>query len=208
MELLGKDLDKLSEVNTTVGNIVEDSLNLVGLILHIANLHIQPHLGSNLSRANHRVVFKGYRLLPLLNIVRTRLAVYLLELAILRIEAESAHLTRHHIARKRDDTHIVSRLSLNRNNIAHFKLQVVHILIEGAACILETNLKYIGREVVGVLFKPSLLVQFHRTADTLGARLPKLVFAKGATATNNGFIVFCVVHNCLTYNIYIGQRYN
>ena len=40
VEALGKDLDKLAEVDTLVGDVVEYSLELVALVLHIANLHV------------------------------------------------------------------------------------------------------------------------------------------------------------------------
>ena len=49
VELLGKDLDKLAEVDTSLGDVVEDSLNLISLVLNVANLHIETHIGSNLT---------------------------------------------------------------------------------------------------------------------------------------------------------------
>ena len=201
MELLSKDLDKLAEIDTTIGNIVEYRLNLIALILNIANLHIQAHIGSDLARANHCFVFEGDGLLPLLDIVRASLAVNLLKLAILRIEAKTLHLACHHIARKRDDTYIVTGRSLYCHNIAHLQLQVVDILIEGTASILKSYLKNIGRKVVGVFTEPRLLVQTKAATSLSCIGLSRLIYAKGNATTNFGFIIFCIIHNFAKVNI-------
>ena len=107
-ELLGKNLDQLAEIDALVSDVVEDCLDLIALILNVADLHIQTHLGSDLARTDHRVVFEGDGLLPLLDVVGLGLAVYLLELATHRSKADTEHLTRHHIARERNDTDVVS----------------------------------------------------------------------------------------------------
>ena len=118
METLGKDLDKLAEVNSALGNVVEDSLNLVALILYVANLHIESHLGGNLARLNHRVVLHSDSLLPTLNVVGLGLAVNLLVLAVEWCESRAANLLCHHIARERDDSDVVTGRSLYGNNVA------------------------------------------------------------------------------------------
>ena len=159
VESLGKDFDKLAEVDTTLGYVVEYSLYLVALILHVANLHIQPHLGSYLSRLNHRVVLQGYRLLPTLNVVWASLAVYLLVLAIERGEAHSLNLLGNHIARQRYDTYVVARRRLDSDDVATLERQVVDVAVVRATCVLETHLKYVGRYVVGILLQPGTLVQ-------------------------------------------------
>ena len=69
-------------------------------------------------------------LLPTLNIVRLCLAVYLLELAIKRVKAHAAHLLCNHIARKRDNTYIVTRGSLDSDYITNLQIEVIDILIE------------------------------------------------------------------------------
>ena len=129
MESFGKDLDKLAEVYTLIGDVVEDSLNLVALILDIANLHIKTHIRSNLSRCNHRLVLQSYGLLPLLDVVGACLAIDLLELAVVGVEACASHLLGHHIARKRDDADVVAGRCLYGNDVATLKLQAIDILI-------------------------------------------------------------------------------
>ena len=129
METLSKDLDKLTEVDTLICDVVEYRLELIALILHIANLHIKTHLGSYLTRCNHSLMLKGYSLLPALNIIRSRLTENLLKLTIIWVEAHTTHLLSHHIARKRDDTNIVTWLRLYSNDIATLKVQVIDILI-------------------------------------------------------------------------------
>ena len=41
VEPLGEDLDQLAEIDALVGDVVEDSLDLVALVLHVADLHIE-----------------------------------------------------------------------------------------------------------------------------------------------------------------------
>ena len=107
-ELLGKNLDQLAEIDTFVGDVVEYCLDLIALILNVADLHIQTHIGCNAARADHRVVFEGDGLLPLFDVVGLCLAIDLLELATHRRETDAEHLTRNHIARERNDTDVVT----------------------------------------------------------------------------------------------------
>ena len=118
MESLRKDLDKFAEVDTLVGYVVEYRLELVALILYVANLHIQTHIGGNLSRGNHCLVLQGYGLLPALDVVGTCLAVYLLKIAVVGVEAHAAHLLGYHIARERDDAYVVAWLSLDSDDVS------------------------------------------------------------------------------------------
>ena len=118
METLGKDLDKFAEIDTTLGDVVEDSLDLVALILHVADLHVKTHFGSNLTRLNHRVVLQGDSLLPTLNVVGFGLTVDLLVLAIEGGEARATNLLGNHIARERDDADVVTGRCLHGNNVA------------------------------------------------------------------------------------------
>ena len=129
METLGKDLDQLAEIDTTLGNVVEDSLDLIALILNISDLHIKTHVGSNLTRLNHRVVLQRDGLLPTLNVVWLCLAVDLLVLAIEGGESRATNLLGHHIARKRDDTNVMTGRCLYGNDITTFEIKIVNVLI-------------------------------------------------------------------------------
>ena len=48
-ECIGQHLDKLSEIHSLVGDVVEDRLGLVTLVLHIPNFHIQLKVVGDLS---------------------------------------------------------------------------------------------------------------------------------------------------------------
>ena len=203
MEPLGKDLDKFTEVDTLVGNVVEDSLELIALILHIANLHIQTHIGGNLSRCDHRLVLEGYGLLPALDVVGAGLAVNLLKLAIVGVEAHATHLLSHHIARKRDDADVVTRLCLYGYDIASFEVEVVDILVVGATRILESHLEYIGRYVVGILLEPVGFVELVAILHGYGIHLVATV-AEAASSPNFGHMFFIATHyRIIRLSIYI-----
>ena len=107
-ELLGKNLDQLAEIDALVSDVVENSFDLIALILNVANLHIQTHIGCDTARADHRVVFEGDSLLPLFDVVGFGFAIDLFELAAHRGESDAEHLTRNHIARERHDTDVVT----------------------------------------------------------------------------------------------------
>ena len=185
VETLGKDLNQLAEIDSFVGNVVEDSLDFIALILHVANLHVKPHIGGNLARENHRLMLQGDGLLPTLDIVGLGLAVDFAEFAVLGVEPRATHLLEDHIARQRDDADIVTRSGLDGYNITALKLQVVDILVESATGILESYLENIALSVLGVLLQPILLVELEATlfGKGLGAVFP---LRKAASAPDNG----------------------
>ena len=57
-ERLGIDLNQLSEIDTSVSNIVEDGFASVALVLHVTNLHLELHVLGNLSCPYHRFVLE------------------------------------------------------------------------------------------------------------------------------------------------------
>ena len=129
MEALCKDLDKFAEIDTALGNVVEDGLDLIALILHVTNLHVKTHVGSNLARLDHRVVLQRNGLLPTLNVVRFCLAVDLFVLAIEGGESRATNLLGYHVARKRDDANVVAGRCLYGNDITTFEIKIVNVLI-------------------------------------------------------------------------------
>ena len=72
----------MSEVDTVVGNIVEDCLLTVALILDVANLHVKVELLGNLAGTYHGIMLTCLGLLIFLHIHRARLAVNTFELAL------------------------------------------------------------------------------------------------------------------------------
>ena len=70
MESTCKVFDKLSEVNSLISDVVEDSFIAITLVLHIADFHLQAEPFCYLSALNHRGVFACFRLIIFLNIHR------------------------------------------------------------------------------------------------------------------------------------------
>ena len=117
-EPVGENLYQFAEVDPLVGYVVEYGLDLVALILHVADLHVEAHVGGYLTRGDHRLVFEGYGLLPALYVVGLGLAVYLLVFAVEGVEAHAPHLARHHVARERYDADVVSGRGLDGHYVA------------------------------------------------------------------------------------------
>ena len=160
MKDLRENFDKLAEIHPFVGDIVKDGLYLVTLIFDIAYLHVEIHLGGYLPRLYHRTMLESDGLLPLLDVIRLGLAVNLLELAVLRIEAHAAHLPGHHIARQGDDADIMPRSGLYGHDVALLQRETVDILVVSSAGILESHLVYVAGQRVGVIFQPVGHMQF------------------------------------------------
>ena len=75
MKRLGKHLDELTEVHTSVGNVIEDGLVAVALIFHISYLHFQSQVLGYLSTAYHGIVFQSLGLLVFFHVGRACLSV-------------------------------------------------------------------------------------------------------------------------------------
>ena len=206
VETLGKDLDQLTEIDTLVGDVVEDGLDFVALILHVANLHIEPHIGGNLARKNHCLVLQGDGLLPTLDVVGLGLAVDLAELAVLGVEARAAHLFEDHVARERDDAYVVARSRLDGDDVATLKLQIIDVLVESSAGILEADLEDVALAVLGVALEPILLVELE--APLLGLGLERFAALDKAAATphNGTATTFFGLIGCLIV-IHVGWVY-
>lgn len=76
LEGFGQNLDKLAEVYTFVGDIVENSLIAVALVLYVANLHIEAEAFGYLAGAYHGIVLSGLCLLEFLDVGRLGEAEY------------------------------------------------------------------------------------------------------------------------------------
>ena len=155
VEPLGEDLDELAEVDALVGYVVEDGLDFVALVLHVADFHVQTHVGGDLPRGNHRLVFEGDGLLPAFDVVGLSLAVDFLVLAVVGGESRAAHLAGHQVARQRDDADVVARRGLDGDDVAPLEVEVVDVLVERAARILEAHLHDVARQVDGIILEVS-----------------------------------------------------
>ena len=152
------------------------------------------------------------RLGPLLRIdIRRYGTVNLFIFAVVGREARAAHLTRHHVARKRDDADVVARRCLDGHDVALLEGQVVDVLVERTARILEAHLEDVGRHVVRILCEPVRFVELGTAAAGPGFRLGAFV-AEGAAAAYLGFVfagmrvfgihvtIFCVKIGKLIHN--------
>ena len=186
VEPFGEDLDQFAEVHALVGDVVEDGLDLVALILHVADFHVQAHVGGDLPRGDHRLVLQRDGLLPLFDIVGFGLAVDLLVFAVVGVESRAAHLARHQVARERHDADVVARRRFDGHDVAPFEVEVVDVLVERTAGVLETHLDDVARHVDRVLVEPGRFVELEAPVAEFGFRLRAAV-AKGAPAAHFGF---------------------
>ncbi len=69
-ELAGQYFDQLAEIDPFISDIVKDGFVTVALILHVADLHLQPQLLGDLTGANHGRLLARFCLLILLQIGR------------------------------------------------------------------------------------------------------------------------------------------
>ena len=164
-ELLGENLDQLAEIDPFVGNVIENSLDLIALVFDVADLHIQVQAGRDLARTDHRFVLETDRLLPLFDVVRFRLAVNFLEFAVLRIEPHALHLPGHHVAGQRHDPDVVSGRGLDGHDVAAFERQAVDIPVITLPRILKAHLENIVRKNFWHALEPVVGMQL-KTART------------------------------------------
>ena len=68
LESVGKNTDKLAEVDAVVGYIIENRLSSVALIFHIADLHVQAEVFGDFAGADHRGVLARAGLLEFLEV--------------------------------------------------------------------------------------------------------------------------------------------
>ena len=108
-------------------------------------------------------MFERDGFLPFLDIVGFGLAIDFLELAVLRVEAHSLHLTGDQIARQRDDPDIVTGRRLDGDDVAPSQRQVIHIAVIALARIFEADLENIGRKHLGHILQPIERVQLVAT---------------------------------------------
>ena len=197
VEPFGEDLDQFAEIDALVGDVVEDRLDLVALVLHVADFHIESHFGGDLACGDHRFVLQSDGLLPAFDVVGFGLAVNLLEFAVVGVETHAAHLAGYHVARQGDDADVVSRRSFHSDDVAPFQRQIIDVLVVEAPGVLEAHFENIGRRVLRVLLQPGCFVQFVATLARLGCD-PFGGVVERAAATDFGLgrfrIWFGVIH--------------
>ena len=139
MECIGQYLDELAEVNAAIGNVVEDSLEAVTLILYIANLHLQTQVLGNLAGAYHGVMLACLGLSILLHIHLTCLAIDALYLYV-GAQVGLLHLELDQTSGHGNGTYVMTGIGLNGHDIAFLQRNVVGVDEESLAGVLELNL--------------------------------------------------------------------
>ena len=158
MEGGGEVFDELAEVYPLVGDIVEDGLVAVALILHIAYLHLQTQVLGYLPTLYHRAVLAALSLLPPVDVVLPCYAVDAsdvvarLEVGFLQLQLDEPSCERHH-------TDVVSGIGFHSHDVALLELQVVDVVVIALSGVLELHLdevgvvvvsRHVGQPVVGV----------------------------------------------------------
>jgi len=171
LEGLGQHLDKLTEVDTLVGDIIEDGLVAVTLILDIADFHIELEVGGDFAGTNHRVVLPGAGLLVTFKVGSLRLAEDTAGLSV-RLYPCLPHLQADKRAGEGHTAYVMARLSLDGHNVADFEGNLAGVEVIALAGVLEIHLHHV---VVGITAGDILPV-------VITVELPSQVTATGATA--------------------------
>ena len=118
-EFLSENLDKLTEIHTTVRYVIENGLGAVPLEFHVADFHIQTEFHSYLTGTDHRFLLTRNSLLPFFDVEGLCLPVDFLEFRIFRVNAPALHLLADYRTLECNDTQVVTALRLNDDQIAH-----------------------------------------------------------------------------------------
>ena len=83
----------------------------------------------------------------------------------------------------------MARRRFDGHDVAPFEVEVVDVLVERTAGVLETHFDDVGRKVFWVLFEPCGLVEFETSVAEFGFAFRTAV-AEGAAAAYFGFECF------------------
>ena len=140
MEGLCQYSDQLAKVHALIGDIVENGLIAIALILHISDLHVQIQLGRNLTGLNHRIVLSRLCFAVLIQIALFGYAVYFERLAVVRIVSMLTHLEFYQLAGQRHCPDVVTRIGLYGYYIPFVQLYLLAVEVVSFARILELYL--------------------------------------------------------------------
>ena len=169
LECLGKDFDKLTEVYTLVGDVIEYGLVAVALVLYVANLHVQPQALGNLAGAYHGIVLTRLGLFVFLDVDRLGEAEYALGVGSITAGG-TFHAKLGQGPGEGDGAYIMPRGGLDSNEVAWTERQVGGIAEISLAGILELHFHNVAcRLVAGYVGKPVEAVKL-ATAAVAAAR--------------------------------------
>ena len=176
-------LDELAEVHALVGDVIEDGLLAVALILHVANLHVQTEALGNLAALDHCLVLAGLGLAELVHVNLAGNAVDAPDV-VGRLQVSLFQLQLHQTACQRHHADVVAGVCLDGHDVALLQRQVVHVVVIALAGVLELHLHEVGR----------FLVARHVGQPVVGVELAVLsaycLVAESAVAAGPYFIFF------------------
>ena len=171
-EDLGQHLDELPEVDPVVGDVIEDGLVAVALILDIAYFHVQVEVFGYLAGPQHGGVFTGLGLAVFFEIIGLGLTVNTFEVGVIKFHAVLAHLQQDQTAGEGYDTDIVAGVALYGNDVALFETQVNGVFIVSLAGVLELHLDHFGVVVrLGNIRQPVIALELPAALRHHGGRL-------------------------------------
>ena len=204
MESICQHLDQLSEVYSFVGDVIEDSLVAVTLILHIANLHLQSQVFGYLSALYHSTVLTALCLLPFLEVHGLGYAVDTLDV-VGRTKVGFLDLQFHQSSCQCHHANIVTRIGLYGYNVSLLQVQVVHVVVVTLACILELHFhkvcalciaRYVGKPVVCVQL--AVLSTYCASAESSVATIEHSEFHI-LVIHDDLFIIMYIVYVCICW---------
>ena len=177
-ETVGQHLDEFAEVDTLVGNVVEDGFGSVALVLYVANFHVQHEVLSNLSGLEHGLLLKSFGLFPLLEVGGSGNAIDAFELVGVWVDVVFVHLEVDQTTEESDHADVVARRGLYGHHVARFEGYAGRVAVVGLAGVLELHLDevgcvgwggQVGQPVVGVQFATAHGTCATATGGLLGA---------------------------------------
>ena len=133
-------------------------------------------------------MLQGDCLLPAFDVVGLGLAVDLLEFSVVGREPGAFHLPGDEVPGHGDDSDIVARGCLDGDDVAALEGQVVDILVERPAGVLEAHLDDVAGLVDGIVLEPGRFVEFETAFAERGFGFGAAV-AEGAAAAHFGLAV-------------------
>ena len=194
MEGRSQVFDQLTEVHTLIGDVVEDGLIAVALILHVTDFHVQSQTFGYLTALDHRTMLTGLCFPTFLQVGLTGNAVDALDV-ISRFQVGLLHLEVHESACQRHNTYVVTRTSLYSHHVSLFQFEVVHVVVVSFAGVLELYLY----EVCG------LHVARHVSQPVIGVQLSVLstygLMTESSVAAHFHNMFFCLFHIFFIYRM-------
>ena len=191
LEDVGKHLDELAEIHTFVGDIVENRLIAIALLLNVSNLHLKSQIDSDFARANHRVLFACLGLLIALHVSRLGLAEDAQYLGILA-QVHTLHLVLDQTPGKTHATDIVTWIGLDSDPVTALERDVGAVAVEASTCVLEEHLDNF-KVIVGYIFKPVGAGEV-TASDVIGTlALTSAALGTGVSALGQGHLIVVLI---------------